>query len=302
MTVVLVDPQHPTQIPLEAVQLIALGVQYTEELPVRVPWVLKDARPVGCGDRAAVLLSSDVSHPEVRQRIFEGEDVIRSQKYLGDNLIHAVDIIDRMRSHGPWEAQQTHESLRRYLLEETYELCDAIEQGNAGEICGELGDVLLQVLFHARIAQESNSGSFTIDDVAQHLIEKLKRRAPRVVAGIPVTIEEQIADWENSKAMEKAESQNSSYFAGIALTQPALSLAQKVITRVRQAGFPDDLLPEELSLVRPSDVTTDAEAVVRKSALAFMKQIDQICLKIEPTEGVLDIAEERWRELWSSSS
>ena len=156
MTVVLVDPRRPSLVPVEAVALLAGDVQYTEEMPVRVPWSLPAARPAYVGEDAPVLLSSDPNHPMVKARLAAGEKLISAPApQPGERLVDAVAIMDTLRTAGPWEREQTHDSLRRYLLEETYELFDAVRSGDADELREELGDVLLQVLFHARIAEDA---------------------------------------------------------------------------------------------------------------------------------------------------
>ena len=147
MTVILVDPRRPTLIPVEAVELLAGEVQYTEEMPVKVPWSLSAARPVLSGvthdDRAPVLLSSDPAHPAVLARVAAGERVISApEPQAGERLVDAVAMMDTLRSTGPWESEQTHDSLRRYLLEETYELFDAVRSGNLDELPGPQGPLL----------------------------------------------------------------------------------------------------------------------------------------------------------------
>ncbi len=205
MTVILVDPRRPSLVPVEAVELLGGDVQYTEEMPVKVPWSLPSARPVHTGEDAPVLLSSDREHPEVRARLAAGERLISvPAPQPGERLVDAVAIMDRLRTAGPWESEQTHDSLRRYLLEETYELFDAVHGGNADELREELGDVLLQVLFHARIAEEALAKAFSIDDVADTLVRKLGNRVPAVLAGESISLEDQIAQWEQRKALEKA--------------------------------------------------------------------------------------------------
>ncbi|MET0898266.1 MAG: MazG family protein, partial [Mycobacterium sp.] len=158
MTVILVDPRRPTLVPVDAVELLTGEVEYTEEMPVKVPWSLPSARPVSAGDAsgAPVLLSSDPKHPAVLARVKAGERVISTPPpAAGERLLDAVAIMDKLRTDGPWESEQTHDSLRRYLLEETYELFDAVRGGDTDELRDELGDVLLQVLFHARIAEDA---------------------------------------------------------------------------------------------------------------------------------------------------
>lgn len=115
-------------------------------------------------------------------------------------------MMDKLRTAGPWESEQTHDSLRRYLLEETYELLDAVRSGSVDQLREELGDLLLQVLFHARIAEDASQSPFTIDDVADTLMRKLGNRAPGVLAGESISLEDQLAQWEAAKASERRES------------------------------------------------------------------------------------------------
>src|SRR6185295_3574633 len=184
MTVVLVDPRRPSLVPVEAIDLLTGDVQYTEEMPVKVPWSLPAARPAYDGEDAPVLLSSDPGHPAVKARLAAGDRLISApEPQAGERLLDAVATMDKLRTAGPWESEQTHDSLRRYLLEETYELFDAVRGGNVDELREELGDVLLQVLFHARIAEDATDGAFGIDDVADALVRKLTNRVPAVLAG-----------------------------------------------------------------------------------------------------------------------
>lgn len=155
-------------------------------------------------------------------------------------LADAVRVMDRLRSPGgcPWDAEQTHDSLRRYLVEECYELLQALEDGDHREIEEELGDVLLQVLFHARIASERDpaDGGFDIDDVAAALIDKLVRRHPHVFGdAAPVhDAADQQARWDDLKKNERG---RSSVIAGVALGQPAVALAAKLGSRAARAGI-----------------------------------------------------------------
>ena len=171
MTVILVDPRRPSLVPVEAIELLTGEVQYTEEMPVAVPWSLPAARSAHSGEDAPVLLSSDPDHPSVTARLAAGERLISGPRQQpGERLVDAVAMMDKLRTAGPWESEQTHDSLRRFLLEETYELFDAVHGGDAEALRDELGDVLLQVLFHARIAEDAPQHSFTIDDVADALV------------------------------------------------------------------------------------------------------------------------------------
>ena len=240
MTVVLVDPRRPSLVPVEAIELLAGDVQYTEEMPVKVPWSL----PVGAavpttGDDAPVLLSSDPDHPAVKARLAAGDKLIAApDPQRGERLVDAVAMMDKLRTAGPWESEQTHDSLRRYLLEETYELFDAVRSGNADELREELGDVLLQVLFHARIAEDAPQHPFTIDDVADSLVRKLANRVPAVLAGESISLDDQLAQWEERKALEKRAKSRDSVMDDVPTGQPALALAQKVIDRVTRPVCP----------------------------------------------------------------
>ncbi|MCB1287685.1 MAG: nucleoside triphosphate pyrophosphohydrolase [Mycobacterium sp.] len=270
MTVVLVDPRRPAMVPIEAVELLGGDVQYTEDMPIRVQWSLPAARSSLMEPSAPVLLSSNPDHPEVRQRLAAGEGLITFTAQPGERLVDAVEIMDRLRTSGPWESEQTHDSLRRYLLEETYELFDAVHGGDPEEVRDELGDVLLQVLFHARIAEESPRHPFNIDDVADALVRKLGNRVPAVLAGEQITLEDQLAQWEQRKAAERSDAR--SCVEGLPTAQPALALAQKVIDRVTAAGLPADLIPASLRSVslRPGG---DAEQELRSAVLEFMDAV-----------------------------
>lgn len=293
MTVILVDRGRPSMIPVEAVELLHGDVQYTEELPIRVPWSLPSARPALVGPDAPVLLSSDPEHPAVRARLDAGEQVIPVPvPRPGERLIDAVAVMDTLRTAGPWESEQTHDSLRRYLLEETYELFDAVHGGDGEELRDELGDVLLQVLFHARIAQEAGGHGFSIDDVADALVRKLTNRVPAVLAGEPISLEDQLAQWEQRKALER--STRRSCIDGVPTAQPALALAQKVIARVSAAGLPADLIPQALTEVHLR-AEGDAESDLRTAVLRFMETVRTVEAAVG-AEG--PISEEHWRRHW----
>ena len=143
-----------------------------------------------------------------------------------------VEIMARLRSeHGcPWDREQTHESLRQYLLEETYEVLETIDQGDDGELCLELGDVLLQIIFHAQIAQES--GRFDIGAVIDAITDKMIRRHPHVFADAKVkSAEEQTRLWEQLKKNEGKES----VIDGVPRALPALQRAARL---QQKAGTP----------------------------------------------------------------
>jgi len=276
MTVVLVDPRRPSLVPVEAVALLAGDVQYTEEMPVKVPWSLPSSRPAYTGEDAPVLLSSDPNHPMVKARLAAGAKLISAPgPQSGERLLDAVAIMDTLRSSGPWEGEQTHDSLRRYLLEETYELFDAVRSGNADELREELGDVLLQVLFHARIAEDALELPFNIDDVADALVRKLGNRVPAVLAGETVSLEDQLAQWEERKATESSVKARRSSVDDVPTAQPALALTQKVYERVTAAGLPDDLIPGDMVTIG-TEFGGDAENVLRTRTLEFMETVRKV--------------------------
>jgi XTP/dITP diphosphohydrolase len=156
----------------------------------------------------------------------------------GARLLDVVAVMDRLRSPGgcPWDAEQTHASLAPFLLEEAYELHDAIEADDVELLREELGDVLLQVAFHARLAEElAEDDRWSIDDVAGDLVEKLVRRHPHVFAERAVSgAAEVAANWDEIKTAEK---RRESVTDGVPLGQPALALAAKLRRRVEQAGL-----------------------------------------------------------------
>jgi XTP/dITP diphosphohydrolase len=200
---------------------------------------------------------------------------------LGAQLVRAAEIMDRLRSPGgcPWDAQQTHASLAPYLLEEAYETLEAIETADLSALREELGDLLLQVLFHARLAEEAAAGQrFTIDDVAADLVAKLIRRHPHVfeagAASADGPSDSQLqTNWD---AIKKAEKQRESVTDGIAMGQPALALAAKLISRSSRAGLAvalpegngigDELLALVRSAVRAG---VDPEQALRQSAREY---------------------------------
>jgi XTP/dITP diphosphohydrolase len=149
-------------------------------------------------------------------------------------LLRLVEVMDCLRSPGgcPWDAEQTHESLIKYLLEESYEFIDALGQGDREGMREELGDVLLQVYFHSRMAQDHPTDPFSIEDVAKLIADKLIRRHPHVFEGLQVDdMDEVIENWEAIKAKEKG---RTSSLDGIAMAQPALPLVEKLIYRAEK--------------------------------------------------------------------
>ena len=150
-----------------------------------------------------------------------------------------VDIVARLRAPGgcPWDREQTHESLKRHLLEESYEVIEAIDQGNPAVLSEELGDLMVQVAFHADIAQEA--GEFQLEDVLRKINGKLVRRHPHVFAdGHAEDAREVEQNWEQIKVQEREEKgESKSPVEGIPIDLPALAYAQLMQDRVGKAGF-----------------------------------------------------------------
>lgn len=185
------------------------------------------------------------------------DDQTEGRPPTGHRLLELVAVMDRLRSPGgcPWDAEQTHRSLATYLVEETYETLEAIEAGDDDDLREELGDVLLQVLFHARIAEERDTRPWSIDDVAAGVAEKLIRRHPHVFGdAVAATAGDVEAGWETLK---RAEKQRSSAVDGVPMAQPALSLAAKLVHRVDRAGLavpvPDVDVPDVTSAADVGD-------------------------------------------------
>ena len=194
---------------------------------------------------------------------------------MSEPLLTFREVMKRLRAECPWKAGQTHRSLTRYLLEETYETLEALDTGDQAALREELGDLLLQIYFHAAIAEES--GEFTIDDVAADITEKMRRRNPHVFGTLPDSgASDRDLDpaavnelWESVKATEK---ERTSLVEGIPDALPALLYADKVLDRRTRAGSPDpeldgsDLGDRLLALVQEARVSgTDPEQALRDS-------------------------------------
>ncbi|PVZ04255.1 MazG family protein [Actinomycetospora cinnamomea] len=230
-----VDPRLGAVLPAAAVRAVAAAdqVRLHPDLPADVAAAF--TRDLGAvGPDAPVAAGTVV-------------ELVPAPTTPGAALLDAVRVMDRLRSPGgcPWDAAQTSASLLRYLVEETYELYDAVADGDRVAVREELGDVLLQVLFHARIATEDAADPFGIDEVAEALVAKLVGRHPHVfsdgevIHGAAMTPGEQQVRWEELKAVEK---RRASALEGVARSQPAAALVAKYLSRARKAGVPEELL------------------------------------------------------------
>ncbi len=202
------------------------------------------------GDAAVVWLPEPGDDPAVPDgaRLLPG-----SADLPGARLLDLVATMDRLRTECPWDARQTHQSLAPHMVEEPFEALEALESGDDQAFCEELGDVLLQVMFHARIAAERADGTgFTVDDVADGIVAKLVRRHPHVFGDVSVSGAEDVnRNWDEIKREEKRERAQRldpagagpapSALDGVPFGQPALALAAQLQSRAARAGVPDEL-------------------------------------------------------------
>lgn len=265
------------------------------------------AQPVGDAMHG-LLLTLDLRSGAAARWVATGATVLATPEPRGAALLDAVGVMDRLRAPGgcPWDAEQTHSSLMPYLIEETYELYQALEDGDNGALREELGDVLLQVLFHARVAQEESDG-FDIDAVATELVTKLVGRHPHVFAGSEKvrTAADQEVRWEQLKGAEK---RRASSVDGVALAQPAVALAAKLVSRTAQVALPPDLLPGDGSgtggslfalAAAAKRIGEDPEAALRCVARRFADDVR--AAERSARAAGLDVealTPQQWREHW----
>ncbi|MEU9334954.1 nucleoside triphosphate pyrophosphohydrolase [Streptomyces sp. NPDC048290] len=292
------DPAHP-QLPY----LRDAGIAVEETAPTA-----EDLVAACAGGRSVVVVATGEGEPALtdglarlagsgRTRMPELELLPASYDLPGARLLDLVQVMDRIRRECPWSSRQTHEGLAKYGLEEAYELVEAIESGDRDELREELGDVLLQVVFHARIAEEGvpaaedgedggdggeteENAPFSIDDVAAGIVAKLVHRHPHVFGDATATTPEDVKEhWLRTKAEEK---RRTSVTEGIPVHQPGLALAAKLASRARTAGL-DVPLPqgdgigyELLALAARAEADgVDPEAALRAAARAYRDAIRQ---------------------------
>jgi|SRR5215469_1402970 len=206
----------------------------------------------------------------------------------GAGLAELAAVMHRLRRECPWDARQTHESLAPHLLEETYEALEALEDGDPAALREELGDVLLQVFFHAEIASEQADGTgYTIDDVARGIAAKLIRRHPHVFGDVSVSGAEEVKqNWDAIKAAERQakDGDPGSVLDGVPFGQPALALAAQLQRRAARAGAPAELASlvgsqigaELFALVaRARAADLDPELELRAAARAYRDRVQE---------------------------
>lgn len=206
---------------------------------------------------------------------------------MSEAVARLVAVMDRLRSPGgcPWDAEQTHASLVPYLLEEAYELAEAVDAGDRPGLREELGDVLLQVVFHARVAQDDPDDPFDLDDVADALTAKLVRRHPHVFTDQAVAADGLHAQWDRLKRAEKTG--RTSALDGVPAALPALARAQKLAGRARRAGLDvgpdvaagvdaDTALGQALLTLALAHPDLDAEGALRRATRRWEGQVREV--------------------------
>ena len=210
---------------------------------------------------------------------------------MSSELIRLREVMDKLRSPGgcPWDAEQDHTSLLKYLLEESYEFIESVENNDRDAMQEELGDLLLQVYFHSRMAEEDSKQPFNIEDVAKSVADKLIRRHPHVFAGEVVDSSADVLEnWEKQKAAEKG---RTSAIDGVPLAQPALPLATKVLYRLKKLNYDlavsepiklkDDVDQDQFGqillglITQAVDKGLDPEAALRQATKELIVQIQE---------------------------
>jgi len=323
-----VEAIDPTWPPVAVARLLRDAVRETGT----VTWL---AGPAGDEDIGRALGEIATQSADAGQQL-DVEVLPGSWDLPGARLLDVVATMDRLRSPGgcPWDAEQTHDSLAPYLLEEAYEAFQAIEDEDPSALREELGDVLLQVAFHARLAEERDDDTrWSIDDVAAGLVDKLVRRHPHVFGDREVSgADEVVANWDQIKAEEKA---GRSAVGGVPMSMAALTLAATLQRKAAKFGLPAELVAPELlaaetpgaavaaaaahyestpgvesagqllwavvAAMRADDV--DAEAALRGRSRKFRDRLDAAENELRDAgldPAALDAAE--WRQRWPEES
>ena len=214
---------------------------------------------------------------------------------MSSELIRLREVMDKLRSPGgcPWDAEQDHTSLLKYLLEESYEFIESVENNDRAAMQEELGDLLLQVYFHSRMAEEDTKQPFNIEDVAKSVADKLIRRHPHVFAGeIVDSSADVLENWERQKASEKG---RTSAIDGVPLAQPALPLATKVLYRLKKLNY-DLAVSEPIKLKEDIDQDQFGKILLGLIAQAVDKGLDpEAALRGATKELIVQIQEHETR-------
>ncbi|HVM20897.1 MAG TPA: nucleoside triphosphate pyrophosphohydrolase [Egibacteraceae bacterium] len=279
---------------------------------------------LGAGDQEAFTRALGM---EAARASVEVEVVYFAARPAGTRLLALVQVMQRLRAPDgcPWDREQDHRTLARYAVEEVYELLEAIDGGRPEDIAEELGDVLLQVVFHAQIG--ADEGAFTVDDVAGGIVDKLVRRHPHVFSDTTVAgADEVVANWETLKATEKPD--RTGVFDGVAPAQPALAYTEQLQRRAAKVGFEwstdaeavdriraeldeflaagddaerehelGDVLMSVVSLARRHGI--DTEMALRAAARRFRRRFEAMVPEV--SEDLGDRSREEWLARWDAA-
>ena len=211
----------------------------------------------------------------------------------GAEFQRLVEIMKRLRGPGgcPWDREQTLETLRPYLVEETYEVLDALDRGDAAGHCEELGDLMMQIVFHAAIRRRE--GAFSIDDVCDSISEKLVRRHPHVFGdAVAKDAKQVLVQWEQIKDDEKKDAGPRRTLDGVPLGLPALARAQKLGSRAGKVGFDWDGYVGSLGKVR-EEVEEIADAAARGDQEAAHHELGDLLFAVVNLARKLDVDAEQ---------
>lgn len=236
----------------------------------------------------------------------------------GHRVLRLVEVMDTLRRECPWDREQTHESLAKYLVQEAYETLETIEEGDYATLPEELGDVLLQVVFHSAVAAErpeGDPGRFTVDDVADAIVDKMTRRHPHVFGDVDAADPDAVkANWETIKAAERAARAEAagggptSVLDGVPFAQPAVLLADELQRRAVRNGVPADLIADDggaggglfTAVADERAAGHDAETDLRSAARRFDARVrrTEAAARADGHEP-RELDEEQWRTYWA---
>lgn len=237
----------------------------------------------------------------------------------GHRFLRLVEVMATLRRECPWDREQTHESLAPYLLQEAYETLETIEERDFAQLHEELGDVLLQVVFHSVVASEraeDDPARFSVDDVADAIIDKMTRRHPHVFGGVDAADADEVrANWEEIKAAERAEKARTngedgrtSVLDGVPFAQPAVLLAQELQKRAVRNGVPADLVGDDgdeggglfAAVASERARGRDAETDLRAAARRFDARVRAV-EEAAHADGrdPRDLSGAEWRSYWA---
>ncbi len=217
-------------------------------------------------------------------------DFVFKDKYGFNDLVEIMKIL-REPGGCPWDAEQTHESIRRNFLEETYEAVEAIDTGDSELLCEELGDVMLQVVFHAQISEDS--GDFTIDEVCDGICKKLIIRHPHVFADTKAdTSEKVLENWDKIKMQTKSQTTYAETLDSVSHALPALIRAEKVQHKAKKCGFDWNSVDGALEKLS-EEITELREAISSGNSNASFEELGDVLFSAVNVSRFIDVDGEK---------